>query len=213
MPFLTTDAAATDTVCRRFRIPVNLLPSFMGALDILTQAYHWEQFGDLTPDEQSSLFQDLITSYSEGCMIGITFSYITASPPAGSLALDGSTYNNDDYPLLSANIDTQWDNGDGTFTLPESQGRTIIGTGTGAGLTARAMGDLVGEETHSLTDAENGTHQHGVNDPGSVTTLAGVTAIALADPGLPSLTDASGSGDPHENMQPSLALPMAVWYQ
>lgn len=214
MPYLTTDAPTDETVCRRFRIPVNQLANFMGALYVLTAPFQWEQFGDLTPDEQAELFSELIDSYSEGCMVGVTFSYVTTDPPEGSLPLDGSTYDGTDYPLLYPRIDAQWDNGDGTFTLPDARGRAVIGTGAGTGLTARSVGDTMGEETHTLTTAEMPAHVHSDTTTG-VTAADPVAGVPLpaASVAAPSTTGSTGGGLAHENMQPSLALPMAVWYQ
>jgi microcystin-dependent protein len=52
--------------------------------------------------------------------------------------------------------------GDGstTFNVPDFRGRTIIGAGTGAGLTARARGDKSGEETHVILPGELAAHAH-----------------------------------------------------
>ncbi|MDX1407052.1 MAG: tail fiber protein [Saprospiraceae bacterium] len=40
------------------------------------------------------------------------------------------------------------------FQLPDTRGRSLMGEGTGAGLTARNLGDQPGEESHLLTAAE-----------------------------------------------------------
>ena len=52
--------------------------------------------------------------------------------------------------------------GDGTttFTLPDLRERFAMGSGAGAGLTARALGDDVGEAEHVLTVAEMAAHTH-----------------------------------------------------
>lgn len=58
--------------------------------------------------------------------------------------------------------------------IPDLRGRAIIGAGTGSGLTARALGALVGTETHTITTAQMPSHNHGgatggmsANDPHS----------------------------------------------
>ena len=58
--------------------------------------------------------------------------------------------------------------GDGvaTFNVPDLRGRMIIGTGTGAGLTARVFGQIYGSETHTQSLAEMPTHNH----PGTTAT-------------------------------------------
>lgn len=214
MPYLTTDAPTDETVCRRFRIPGNLLANFMGALNVLALPFQWEQFGDLTPDEQSELYREIVDSYQEGCMIGTIFSYLTDDPPEHSLALDGSTYDEDDYPALVAKGISQWSNGDGTFTLPDSGGRTIVGAGAGAGLTARSLGDLFGVETVTLTEAEIPSHVHPDTTTGATLAdpLIGVPA-PVASVAAPSTTGATGGGGAHENVQPSIVFPLAVWVE
>lgn len=52
-------------------------------------------------------------------------------------------------------------NGSTTFNVPNIPGRAVIGGGAGSGLTARALGQTGGEETHTLTGAESGTSVHG----------------------------------------------------
>lgn len=117
-----------------------------------------------------------------------------------------------------------------TLTLPKALGRALAVSGTGAGLTARALGENLGKEKHALTDAENGPHVHGVNDPGHAHTSA-----AGPGPGSPNLDPISantqqlasvgtstgvntggitiqsaGAGTPHENMQPSAFMNVMI---
>lgn len=48
-----------------------------------------------------------------------------------------------------------------TITLPLVLGRALAVYGSGAGLTARALAETVGAETHQLTEAELAAHTHG----------------------------------------------------
>lgn len=67
------------------------------------------------------------------------------------------------YAELFAAIGTTWGVGDGstTFGLPPTPGRTVIGDGTGSGLTARTLGQAaIGEENHALSIAELAVHSH-----------------------------------------------------
>ena len=100
---------------------------------------------------------------------------------------------------------------DKAMTLPRQLGRAILIAGSGSGLTARVLGEFLGEETHALTGAENGPHVHTV--PGhSTPVVAGPPMISAdmtqdaADASPPS-TSSSGSGTAHNNMQPS-----ACWH-
>lgn len=108
-----------------------------------------------------------------------------------------------------------------TITLPDLRGRTIIGSGTGSGLTARTHGVGVGAETHALSVSEMPLHGHpflqAVNDSGSSNTAGGLmtdtanTASRAAFTGTPSSAQGeqiggTGGGSAHANMQPSMAL-------
>jgi microcystin-dependent protein len=110
------------------------------------------------------------------------------------------------------------------ITLPAMLGRALAVAGTGAGLTARTLGETVGEEAHALTGAENGPHTHTINDPGHAHTI-----VAIANSGgtsssqllaesdglttMPTSTattgitiNSEGSGTAHNTMQPTTFL-------
>ena len=53
-----------------------------------------------------------------------------------------------------------------SYTAPDLRGRTVVAAGTGSGLTARTLGDVVGEEKHKLTEAELAAHRHTSNYDG-----------------------------------------------
>lgn len=78
--------------------------------------------------------------------------------------------------------------GDGrtTFALPDLRGRSVIGAGTGPGLTTQTLGQTGGVESVSLTEAQLPPHTHTL--PGG-----GTTGI-------------EGGGQVQTNMQPTLAL-------
>jgi len=61
------------------------------------------------------------------------------------------------------------------ITLPKALGRALGVSGAGSGLTGRALGETLGEETHALSTAELATHthtqnahNHGITDPGHI---------------------------------------------
>lgn len=141
----------------------------------------------------------------------------SGSVPQGWLECDGTTYNDGDHPALEAVIGSTFGTGGaGTWKVPDMRGRTPIGTGTGTGLTARALGAQVGAETHQLTAAEMPSHDHS-GSPATIQGYGGTGSIwpkedaglgAGANSLLPvDLTLASEGGDgAHNNVQPSLAL-------
>ena len=55
--------------------------------------------------------------------------------------------------------------GDGrtTFALPDLRGRVSVHVGQGLGLSNRQLGEIGGEETHTMTIAEMPSHDHGVS--------------------------------------------------
>jgi microcystin-dependent protein len=88
-------------------------------------------------------------------------------PPGGWLPCSGQAVSRLTYSALFAAIGGYWGNGDGstTFNLPDLRGRATIGSGAGAGLTNRGLGQYGGEENHTLTTNEMPWHGHGVSDP------------------------------------------------
>lgn len=91
------------------------------------------------------------------------------TPGAGWAPCDGSALSRTVYSALFAYLGTTWGPGDGvtTFNVPDLRGRGPIGAGTGAGLTARAVGTgNIGEEAHVLSTGEIPGHNHGVTDAG-----------------------------------------------
>jgi hypothetical protein len=101
-----------------------------------------------------------------------------------------------------AECPTGWDD----FTA--GAGRTIIGVGSGQGLTTRNLLDQDGEEKHMLTVPEMPSHQFSLpidNNPGSDWTVAvGGQGGFTGEHARP--TNSLGENVPHENMQPWIAL-------
>jgi microcystin-dependent protein len=123
--------------------------------------------------------------------------------------------------------------GDGqtTFGLPDTQGRSVIGQGTGSGLSAYVIGQMSGTESVTLNTNQIPAHNHVLNawnvDATTPTPGPGVglsnplnahtgqsslfyldtTAVNPNSPVLPSDTVMSAGGNqPHDNMAPSLVL-------
>jgi hypothetical protein len=95
------------------------------------------------------------------------------------------------------------------LTLPYHKGRVIgrYGTATGVAAWSPIIGQSQGEPIHTLIEAEMPSHTHGTS-PGSSVVIDGATAGsltfgpgALKDSGLVIL--ATGSDQPHNNVQPS----------
>jgi microcystin-dependent protein len=110
--------------------------------------------------------------------------------------------------------------GQGTFGLPDLQGRIAIGSGQGPGLSQRALGAFGGEEAVMLTVPQMPAHSHAFlastdtasSDAPEGQVLASELAFELyleADPSIPlspgSIT-LSGASQPHTNLQPYLVV-------
>lgn len=84
-------------------------------------------------------------------------------------------------------------------------GRTIIGAGSGSGLTPRAQGETGGEETHTLTTNEMPAHSHGGVLRGDL--FAYIPALWPTGPTIGAgSTDNTGGNAAHNIMQPYIAL-------
>ena len=92
-----------------------------------------------------------------------------------------------------------------TIALPKMLGRALAGAGAGSGLTSRALGATVGEETHTLTTGEMPSHQHGLGLKRAAATGTVGGSFYLTDSG-DDLSDAAGSGGAHNNVQPTSFL-------
>jgi len=112
-------------------------------------------------------------------------------------------------------------NGQTTFALPDLQGRCIVGTGQGAGLSPYVQGQAAGTESVTLLSTEIPAHNHGVLVSGVNATLTPAignhAAIATGTLGnvygttpvgtMPAQTiTATGGNQPHPNRQPYLGL-------
>ena len=141
--------------------------------------------------------------------------------PKGWMFCNGQILNIQTYPALYALLGVQF-GGDGrtTFALPDLRGRLPIGMGQGPGLSPRPLGQQTGVEKVTLTGAQVPAHTHAFAVGGDASasspqgavpaTVAGFKLYASsATPGAylaPATVQATGAGEPHNNVMPSLAL-------
>lgn len=123
------------------------------------------------------------------------------------------------FSLLGANY-----GGDGkvTFALPNLQGRAPMHWGNGPGLTPRELGEVGGSKNVTLLSAEMPAHTHLANaqtTPNKVEATNDIWANAgsgrgsfqnysekLDKPLHPMAIGVSGGSNPHNNMQPYVAM-------
>jgi len=124
-------------------------------------------------------------------------------------------------------------NGTTTFALPNFQGRVPIHQGQGPGLSQRVIGEISGQENHTLVSGELASHKHDVTvntacsaeDASSGSPVGNVPAVAAAggtpvnaytSPATGSMAASSGTTSfaggalPHNNMQPYLVVNFAI---
>lgn len=105
---------------------------------------------------------------------------------------------------------------DGWSEFAEGAGRTLVGVGSGEGLSSRTLKETGGEESHTLTIEEMPGHRHTL--PDTVIVARGqeiqlsqrasdlaYSAFVMAEPDLDYTSD-EGDGSPHNNMPPYIAL-------
>jgi len=148
--------------------------------------------------------------------IGLIVPYAIGTAPSGWSLCDGSAISRSTYADLFSLIGTTYGPGNGstTFNVPDLRGRTVIGTGTGSGLTARSLAATGGAETVTLAIGEVPAHTHALMLNGGLTWHNGVggsgannlTAAGVAAGTQQWITDSKGGGGSHANMQPWLAL-------
>lgn len=119
--------------------------------------------------------------------------------------------------------------GDGrtTFALPDMRGRAPMHAGNGTGLTPRTLGNALGAESVTLTEAQIPPHNHSANPSDTDATLptpqSNLPAPTVAafnvygdaanlTPGAAGQIGQSGGGA-HNNMQPYLALNFCIALQ
>lgn len=160
----------------------------------------------------------LTTLVNNNTPVGSILTYSGGSVTTGFLLCDGSEVAQADYPTLYALIGTIYGTAvtPGKFVLPDIRGRSLIGAGTGNSLTARTVGDSLGEETHILTSAELAPHTHSIasgqffGSGASLVSMLGAPTIGIGATG--GTTASAGSGTAHNNMQPSLVVTAMIKY-
>ena len=116
--------------------------------------------------------------------------------------------------------------GQNTFGLPNMQSRIPVGMGTGPGLSNYQMGQTGGSENVTLLSNQMPQHNHLMTASGDGPTLATVSGASLASEvrggvnpmpiiyasgattpvNMASATSSAGGNQPHDNMQPYLAV-------
>jgi microcystin-dependent protein len=115
-------------------------------------------------------------------------------------------------------------NGQTTFALPDLRGRIPMHWGQGPGLSPRVIGERAGSETVTLISTQMPAHNHTLNasfNLGAASSPEGAF-VAAFDPTFtnyamnanttmnPASIGIAGGSQPHQNMQPSLAISFII---
>jgi microcystin-dependent protein len=160
----------------------------------------------------------------------VGYAVTAGAEPTGWLLCDGRSVLRATYPDLFSAIGVTYGSADGThFNLPDPRGRAIVGSGTGTGLTARALAALFGAETIALGAAEMPVHSHTMNHdhalqmggaavgPNPYPAFSGASVFDYGGGGASSpikmfngSTGNAGSGTAHQNTQPSIVFNVLI---
>lgn len=156
---------------------------------------------------------------------GTVASYAGGSVPIGWILCDGRVLSTLTFPDLFNAVGYTYGGSGASFNVPDLRGRVAMGMDDFGGLStegpanrvtsaaADSVGGTLGTETHTLLEAELPAHTHSFSDNhfafGSGGSLTGVltpvfdanTLVTVAN-----TTAAAGGGNPHNNMQPTMAM-------
>lgn len=181
--------------------------------------------GDAVPKKY---VDDALASIA-GTPTGTVVPYAGASVPIGWVVCDGRSLSSLTFPDLFNSIGYTYGGSGSSFNVPDLRGRTPMGMDDYGGVSsagpanrvtnasADSLGGTLGAATHTLTEAEMPAHTHTFQDnyfaDGTGGALQGEnTPVTDADTlyTTANVTASAGSGSPHNNMQPSMAMLMLI---
>ncbi|MDR7316995.1 tail fiber protein [Brevibacillus nitrificans] len=146
--------------------------------------------------------------------------------PKGWAMCNGQLLPINQYQALFSLLGTTYGgNGQTTFALPNLKGRAPVHYGQGTSLSHIPLGDMRGEEAHTLTISEMPAHTHTVNvssgaaqkvSPSGSFWAARENSYATVDSSIPDMglspiaVATAGGSQPHQNMQPYTVMNFCI---
>lgn len=147
--------------------------------------------------------------------IGSVVEWFSDAIPEGWMLLDGSAISRNEYSELFNLFGTKYGEGDGTltFNLPDLRDYVPVGKSS-TDTNLNEIGKRYGEKTHLLTIAQMPNHTHVVPYHTDDWLRPGYTGdewkISSTINGSNYSTQSAGGNQPHNNMQPSMAVNFIV---
>ena len=155
-----------------------------------------------------------------GTPSGVVLPYAGTSAPTGYLLCYGQAVDRTTYADLFTAISTTYGVGDGstTFNLPDLRGRVVAGqddmggvsadrlTDQSGGLNGDTLGDTGGSETHTLATSEIPAHTHTFGEVDTTDSGTNFGVNFVDGTGVDRTTGSTGSGNAHNNVQPTIIL-------
>lgn len=127
----------------------------------------------------------VVAGTPSGIPAGVMAPYAGTAAPSGWMLCDGSAVSRATFSALFTALGTAFGAGDGstTFNVPDTRSRSLMGVGTGAGLTARALAATGGTETVTLDNTMLPSHNHGAvtgsTTPGSISSASTIATGSI----------------------------------
>ena len=152
---------------------------------------------------------------------GMVMPYAGTSAPTGWVLCYGQSLDTTTYADLFSALSYTYGGSGAYFNVPDVRGRTVAGqddmggasanrlTGTSGSVNGDTLGGTGGAEQHTLTTAQLATHSHVMGD---FSDSGGLAAYIGEGSGTPHSirpnvsTDSAGSGQAHNNVQPTIIL-------
>lgn len=186
----------------------------IAALQVMSNPENWShESGSATIDQAVDYAAKAYESIEFMLNIGEIRTFMLADVsllPDDTLPCDGTIYERNDYPDLwevlpdNQKTDTQ-------FQTPNLNGRFMISQGENDDGGVFVVGEVYGDNSHTLSETEIPSHNHSYTEP--------ITAPALEGAGVPlptgltvfpALTGNTGGGEAHNNIPNSVAVIVAI---